>query len=325
VPAEAVHPKIELHVHLEGTIAPATLLEMARANGVELPAEDENGIAELYRFRDIAHFVEVWKATTNVPRRREDFARIALDHARRAAAHGAVYIEAIFSPAERIARGVDPDAIFGGYCDGAELAAERHGVELRLTPDLYRGLDPGAAVDVARHAVRFRDRGVVALGIGGDESAAPASDYAEAFAIARAGGLGSVPHAGETAGPESIREALDVLRADRIRHGITAARDPGLMAELAERRIVLDVCPTANVRLGAVESIEQHPLPELVAAGVLCSISTDDPAMFGTDLTAEYELAARLGVGAEAAFAAGLAGALCDEGTRAALARLTAG
>jgi aminodeoxyfutalosine deaminase len=136
------------------------------------------------------------------------------------------------------------------------------------------------------------------------------------FAAAKAEGLGSVPHAGEVAGPESVRGALDALQADRIRHGFRAIEDPGLVAELAERQIVLDVSPVSNARTGAVPSLAEHPLPRLVEAGVRCSISTDDPAMFDTDLTREYEAARSIGVDPRAAFEAGITGALCDEETR---------
>src|SRR5207248_3871576 len=134
----------------------------------------------------------------------------------------------------------------------------------------------------------------------------PLAPYAKAVEIARDGGLGFVPHAGEAAGPESIREALD-LGAHRIRHGIRAVDDPQLLAELVERQIVLDVCPTSNLRTGLVADLSVHPLPALRAAGVLCSISTDDPVMFGTDLGREYEIAAQFGVGAADAYRAGLA------------------
>ncbi len=312
-------PKIELHVHLEGTVRPATLLKLARRNDQPLPVSSPEGLAELYRFKDFSNFVTVWKLTTNVMRTRADFTQVVLDYAAEAAAHGAVYVEGIFSPGERIARGVDPDAIFSGYCEGAERASEEHGVRVRLAVDLYRGLPLDLAAEVARHASRYRERGVLGFGLGGDETAAPTADYAAAFAIAREGGLASVPHAGETVGPASVREALDVLGADRIRHGIRAADDPALTAELAERGIVLDVCPTSNLATGAVASIEDHPLPKLMAAGVACSISTDDPAIFDTDLNTEYELAATLGVSARAAYAAGIAGALCGEELKAGL------
>ncbi len=132
----------------------------------------------------------------------------------------------------------------------------------------------------------------------------------------RAEDLGSVPHAGEVAGPASIRGALDALGADRIRHGIRAVEDPDLLDELAERRIVLDVCPVSNVRTGAVPSLADHPLPQLLEAGVLCSINTDDPAMFDTDLTREYQAAASIGATPRSAYEAGVAGALCDDETR---------
>jgi hypothetical protein len=151
---------------------------------------------------------------------------------------------------------------------------------------------------------RARDRGVVGLGLGGRERGNPAEPYRRAFKIARDGGLGVVPHVGEAAGPESIREVLTMSPA-RIRHGIRAVEDPDLLAEIVERRIVLDVCPTSNLRLRGVPNLAAHPLPALRAAGVLCSISTDDPAMFGTDLGHEYAIAATLGVSAEDAYPVG--------------------
>ncbi len=179
-----------------------------------------------------------------------------------------------------------------------------------------RGLPLEAAEQTAVHAVAYADRGVVGLGLGGSEADHPPELYARAFAIARDGGLGSVPHAGEVAGPVSIRGALDALGADRIRHGIRAIDDPGLLRELADRGVVLDVCPISNVRTGAVAALAEHLLPDLVAAGVACSVSTDDPAMFGTDLSAEYAAAIELGVTPRDCFAAGVTGALCDEQTR---------
>ncbi len=309
-------PKIELHVHLEGTVRPGTLLDLARRNDLPLPADTVEELAELYRFSDLDHFIEVWIMTTNVLRTRDDFRRIVVDYAAEAARFGAVYIEGIFSPAERMARGVECDEIFAGYCEGAEQAWSEHGVRVRLTPDIHRGATAEEACDVARHAVSHREQGVVGLGLGGHEARCPNETYTRAFEIARAGGLGSVPHAGETAGPDSIRSALDTLGASRIRHGIRAVDDPALVAELIEREVVLDVCPTSNVATGAVASLHEHPLPRLAAAGVACSISTDDPAMFGIDLGREYETAETLGVTPGAAYRAGVKGALCDEQTR---------
>jgi aminodeoxyfutalosine deaminase len=303
-------------------VRPDTLLEIARRNDYALPADSVEGLAPLYEYRDFAHFIEVWILTTNALHTRDDFRQVVVDYAEEAASHGAVYLEAIFSPAERVARGVSWDDLFDGYCDGAEEARELHGVEIRLTPDIFRGATEEQAEQVVRYSVAYRDRGVVAVGLGGLEADFPPEPYARFFEQAKAEGLGSVPHAGEVAGPESIRGALEALHADRLRHGIRAVEDPALVEELREREIVLDVCPISNVRTGAVPSLEEHPLKDLAAAGIRCTVNTDDPAMFDTDLTREHEAARALGVDARSAYEAGLAGALCDDRTRERLRRI---
>jgi len=309
-------PKIELHVHLEGTVRPETLLEIACRNEYALPADTVEGLAALYEYRDFAHFVEVWILTTHALRTADDFRRVVVDYAAEAASHGAVYIEGIFSPAERVRRGVSWDEIFSGYCDGAQQAEELHGVTVRLTPDIFRSATLEEAEAVVRHSAAYRKRGIVAVGLGGREAEYPPEPYEGPFALARAEGLGSVPHAGEHAGAASVRGALETLGADRLRHGIRAVEDDGLVRELADRGTVLDVCPISNLRTGAVRSLAEHPLPKLVAAGVRCSISTDDPAMFDTDLTRDYEAAGTLGVDPRSAYEAGVEGALCDAATR---------
>ena len=316
---EAMYPKIELHVHLEGTVRPRTLIELARRNGIALPAETAEEIEQLYRFTDLTHFIDVWFLVTAALQTADDFRRITVDYAEEAGRQGAVYIEGIFAPTVPARNGVQLDALFEGYCDGVQEARERLGVEIRLTPDLNRTSPPDEAADIVRRAIACRERGVVGIGLGGIEAQAPPEQFAEAFRLAREGGLGSVPHAGEVVGPESIWGALDALQADRIRHGIRAVEDAALMQELADRGTVLDVCPTANVCVGAVPSYDRHPLPEMVAAGLRCSLSTDDPAMFGTDLTSEYAEACARGLSPQEFYEVGVEGALCDEPTRAAL------
>ena len=311
-------PKIELHVHLEGTVRADTLREIARRNDYALPEDLES----LYRFRDFRHFIEVWILTTNALQTVDDFRRMVVDYAAEAASHGAVYLEGIFSPAERVRRGVPWQVAFEGVCDGAQEARELHGVEVRLTPDIPRGFTQQEARATVDWSARFRDRGVVAVGLGGLEAEYPPEPYEEVFAHARSLGLGSVPHAGEVAGAASVRGALEALGADRLRHGIRAEEDPGLVRELAGRGTVLDVCPLSNLRTGAVASLEEHPLPRLVAAGVRCSISTDDPAMFDTDLSRDYEAATSFGLSPRSFYEAGVAGALCDDETRARLQRI---
>ncbi|MGZ4282292.1 MAG: adenosine deaminase [Gaiellaceae bacterium] len=310
------YPKIELHVHLEGTVRPRALLEIARRNDYALPVETEEELQALYDFRDFAHFIDVWILTTNALRTADDFRQVVTDYAREAASHGAVYVEGIFSPAERVRRGVPWEEIFDGYCDGAQEARELHGVEVRLTPDIVRGFPLDEAEEVVHWSARYRDRGILGVGLGGLEAEFPPEPYEPVFALAHELGLASVPHAGEVAGPSSVRGALEQLGADRIRHGVRVVDDPGLLREVADRRIVLDVCPISNLRTRAVASLAEHPLPQLVAAGARCSISTDDPAMFGTDLSRDCEAAVSLGLDPEDIYDAGLEGALCGDETK---------
>jgi aminodeoxyfutalosine deaminase len=314
--APSPFPKIELHVHLEATVRPETLLEIARRNDFPLPADTVEGVRELYRYRDFDHFIEVWILTTNALRTEEDFRQVVVDYAAEAARHGAVYIEGIFSPIERTWRGVSWDALFSGYCDGAQEARELHGVEVLLTPDITRGAPVEDGFDLVRQAVPYRERGIVGIGLGGEEARFPPEKFADVFTLVREEGFASVPHAGEVVGPASIRGALDALHADRIRHGIRAVDDPSLMEELAERQVVLDVTPISNLRTGVVKSLAEHPLPELVAAGIPCTVSTDDPEMFDTDLTREYEAALSLAVDPKALYDAAVRGALCTDETR---------
>jgi aminodeoxyfutalosine deaminase len=314
-------PKIELHVHFEGTVRPATLLEIARRNGYALPVETVDGVASLYEFADFTGFLRAFELVAGALQHADDFRRVVVEYAEAAARHGAVYIEGIFTPG--LWRGLDTDEVFSGYCDGADEARERHAVDVRLTPDIPRVYSVEEADLVVDYALKYQERGVVGVGLAGEESHAP-ERYAPVFARARDGGLASLPHAGEHVGTASIRGALDALGAHRLRHGIRAIEDPVLVRELADRGIVLDVCPISNVRTGAVASLDEHPLPELAAAGVLCSISTDDPAMFDTDLTREYEAVAALGLDPRAIYDAGVAGAGCDEPGRRRLAELGA-
>lgn len=316
------YPKIELHVHLEGTVRARTLLEIARRNDYALPADTVEGLAELYRFTDFRHFIDVWILTTNALRTEEDYRQMVVDYAAEAAAHGAVYLEGIFSPAERVRHGCSWEEVFEGVCNGAQEARELHAVEIRLTPDIPRGFTQEEALATVEWSARYRERGIVGVGLGGLEAEFPPEPYEQVFRHAKSLGLGSVPHAGEVAGAASVRGALEALGADRLRHGIRAAEDPGLVRELAGRGTVLDVCPLSNLRTGAVASLAEHPLPHLAAAGVRCSISTDDPAMFDTDLSRDYEAATSFGLDPRSFYEAGVAGALCDEVTRARLRRI---
>ena len=312
-------PKVELHVHLEATVQPETLLEIARRNDFALPADTPEGIRDLYRYRNFDHFIEVWILTTNALQTTDDFRQVVVDYAAEAKKHGAVYVEGIFSPIERTWRGVAWDDLFSGYCDGAQEAKELHGVEVLLTPDVTRAAPVEDGFELVRRAARYKEREIVGIGLGGEEALYPPEKFTDVFALVREEGFGSVPHAGEVAGPESVRGAVDALHADRVRHGIRAIEDPALVEELAERRVVLDVTPLSNLRTGVVPSLGEHPLPELIAAGIPCTVSTDDPEMFDTDLTREYEAVLSIGIDPKTLYEAGVEGALCSDETRARL------
>ena len=245
---DVTYPKIELHVHLEGTVRPETLLEIARRNDYALPCDTVEELAALYEFRDFAHFIEVWILTTNALQRDDDFRQVVVDYAargrraRRRLPRGHLLAERARPPRRRLGR--DLQRLLRRRAGGPRA----HGVEMRLTPDIIRGFPLEEARDGRSRWRKYRDRGVVGIGLGGLEAQFPPEPYEPAFALARAEGLASVPHAGEVAGPASVRGALDALGADRIRHGIRAVEDPGLVRELAGRAIVLDVCPISNLR-----------------------------------------------------------------------------
>ena len=201
---------------------------------------------------------------------------------------------------------------------------ETVGIALRLTPEWPRGYSVEDAATTVRWAAAYRERGVVGVGVSGIEKAHSVAPYEHVFASARGAGLAVVPHAGEHAGAWSVRECLELLAPRRIRHGIRAVDDPSLIAELAATGIVLDVCLTSNVRTGATSALAAHPLPRLLEAGVACSISTDDPAFFDTDLRHEHCIASRFGLRPRMLYEVGVRGAACDPATRAWLAEVGA-
>jgi aminodeoxyfutalosine deaminase len=316
VAAAAPYPKIELHVHLEATVRPARLLEIARRNDVRLPAKTEAGLARFCRFQDFDHFIRVWIRTTKALRRERDFHQVVVDYAADLAAQGCVYAEALFSPSEPMVRGTPWQESFEGYCSGADEAREVHGVDIRFTPDITRDFPVEIAEHLVDWAVKYRERGVVGISLGGSEHRYPPELFARPFALAREGGLKAAPHAGEVAGPASVRGALDVLHADRLRHGVRAVEDPALLAEIAARGVVCDVTPTSNVLLGVAPSLAGHPLPRMLAAGVKCSISSDDPVLMGTSLSHDCAAAVGLGHTPQGMFEHALGGVFCDTVTK---------
>jgi adenosine deaminase len=286
-----VLPKAELHVHLEGSIRPITLLTLAQRNNVDLGCANEAEVIELFRFRDFRHFMDLYGACTYALRHPEDFALVTEELGSYAAQEGIRYLEVTFTPGTHYRfKGIPFDEMMGAIASGAKTSRRDFGVEMRFILDHVRGFPLEACYQTAEWCVQGRNQGVVALGLAGYEPERPASLYADAIHWAQEQGVPFVPHAGEAVGPEGIWDALK-FNPTRIGHGFRAADDPALISYLREHGIVLEVCPTSNVCTGSVSSLDAHPLRRLWDAGVAVTINTDDPPMFNTTLVNEYRLA----------------------------------
>jgi aminodeoxyfutalosine deaminase len=290
-------PKAELHVHLEGAVLPETLLRLSKKHGVDLPAKDLDGIREFYTFKDFDHFVRVYMKINDCLVTPEDVGLITEELGNEAARQNIRYLEVTISPGTLVyIHGMTFDEILEQINAGAERARVNHGVQMRWVLDVIRDMPPHIREAGARFAISAMDRGIVALGLGGTEAKFPPEQFTDLFDLAREAGLPSVPHAGETAGPESIWNALKLLDAVRIGHGVRAIEDPALMAYLAEHQIPLEVSPTSNICIGVFDSWEDHPIRKFYDAGIPVMINSDDPPMFNTTLTQEYrELVNRFG------------------------------
>jgi adenosine deaminase len=283
-------PKVELHVHLEGAIRPETLLELARRNHVALPADTVAGLRKWYTFTDFPHFVEIYLALSSCLRTPEDIELIAREFLAGQAEQNIRYSEVTYTAFTHYAhRKIAFREQLAAINRARAWAAAELGVTMGLVIDISRDQPAETGLQVADWAIEGMGQGVVALGLGGPEVGHPPEKFRAAFARARAAGLPSVPHAGETVGPASIWGALGALDAARIGHGVRCLEDTALVAELRDRQIPLEVCPTSNVCLGVARSMAAHPLPRLLAEGLYVTINSDDPPMFNTSLTAEYQ------------------------------------
>ncbi len=289
-------PKAELHVHLEGAIQPATLLILAQRNGVELPAQTVAELQNWFTFRDFNHFIDIYFDISNCLRTAEDYELIAYEFGANMARQNVRYAEVTFSPStHQFALGVPYDTFFSGLNRGRERARTDFGVEMRWVFDIVRNIEDETrnhmlADYTTSVAIEGKYDGVVALGLGGAEVGYPPENFVRWFDKARAAGLHSTPHAGETVGPTSVWGALKTLGAERIGHGVRAIEDPALVAYLAGNHIPLEVCPTSNIKLGVYADYADHPLPRLHLAGVPVTVNSDDPPLFNTTLNTEFGL-----------------------------------
>ncbi|MEO6913010.1 MAG: adenosine deaminase [Candidatus Baltobacteraceae bacterium] len=305
-------PKVQLHCHLEGTLRAATFLALASKNGVStvyeppfdmtktpnatasdakqgqsdgLPAPDRH-LHEVYRFADFKEFLLTFAAVSRSLKEPEDYARLAAEYAEDAIEQHVMYAEVFISPS--VWRFFHPELDLREAVSAIRSAFDAKQIEVRLICDLTRNFGVESAMQTAQLACTLTDLGVIGIGLGGDEARFPAELFVEPFALARANGLHTVAHAGEAAGAQSVRNAVEILKAERIGHGVRALEDPSVIDLLAHRRIPLEICPTSNFLTGAASRDLPHPLLALDAAGVIVTIDADDPALFCSSLVDEY-------------------------------------
>ncbi|MGH2893575.1 MAG: adenosine deaminase [Solirubrobacteraceae bacterium] len=286
--------KVELHVHLEGTATPELVQRLADRNEMPLPERllNEHG---RFHYGDFLDFLRTYDVAASVIRTAEDYRDIAYEYLRDCAAEGAIYVELTASPDHARLVGLSDEEHLDGIARGIDDARRLHGIEGRILISAVRNFGVEQALAVARYAAAETHPYVVGFSMAGDEANFPIRDFAEAYAIAAEAGLGCTVHAGEWAGPDSVRAAL-TLPVTRIDHGVRAIEDASLVTELASRQIVLDTCPTSNVVLGVFPGFDEHPLPRLRDAGVRLTLGSDDPPYFGATIGGEYRVCSeRLG------------------------------
>jgi aminodeoxyfutalosine deaminase len=296
----AALPKAELHLHLEGSIRPATVCALTARHGAPVT---EAEVRRRYDYPDFLEFLESFKWVTSFLREPQDYALIAQDLGEQLLAQGVVYAEVTLSIGIMLLRKQDPQANFVAMLEATEPFVKR-GLRINWVFDAVRQFGAEAAMRVVEAAQRCDSKAIVAFGIGGDELSIPTAEFRAVYDKAGEIGLRRLMHAGEVGGPEKIREAIELLGAERIGHGIAAIADPDLMDLLADRRIPLEICPQSNIRSGALArllarenpQIEDHPMAQLFRHGIPVVLSTDDPAMFHTTLLEEYDNARRMGL-----------------------------
>jgi adenosine deaminase len=290
-----VIPKAELHVHLEGTAPPSLVRRLAERKGMKLP-EGLFRDDDTFAWRDFLDFLNTYDMAASVMRTPEDYREVTYEYLASCAREGCVYVELNASPGHADLVGLTDADHFGGIAAGIDGARRDFGIEARIIALMVRNHGVESAEAIARRLADDRHPYVVGLNLGGDEAGFPPGQFARAYEIAAGSGLGCTVHAGEHAGAESVREAL-TLPITRISHGVRAIEDPALVAELAERGTILEVCPTSNVATGVFGSYDSHPLGALRSAGVRVTLGSDDPPYFGCSIGSEYAVAReRLGV-----------------------------
>ena len=284
-------PKIELHVHLEGSLTPDRLRRLADKYQTELHDERHNGIDEVYAFQTFQEFLQAYRVCCQHLKQPEDYAQVAADLFRQLAEQRCVYVEVIMTPSICTRFGLPAVEVIEALLEQA-AGASRSGLQVRWIFDTVRQWGPDHSWQTLEWALQYRQRGVVAISIGGDESSQPASLFREIFESAEKQGLHRTAHAGEICGARSVWLAIEELRAERIGHGVRALEDSQLVEYLARAGIALDVSITSNLKTGAVDRERQHPIEEIARRGLPFTLNSDDPGLFQTTLLREWEVAA---------------------------------
>ncbi|HXO39321.1 MAG TPA: adenosine deaminase [Candidatus Acidoferrum sp.] len=296
-------PKAELHLHLEGSVDPPTLVELSRRYNTPLPTENnrydvagsgdvltEDDVRRLYSYKDFNGFLMAFKSVTERLRSPEDYELVTYRLMQKLRQQNVVHAEVYVSVGVIRWRGQPVEPIFEGLERGRERGQRDFGVSLLWIFDAVRHFGPEAAGEVFDLAARLRERNVVGIGIGGDEARGPAEGFRDLYKKAADNGLRLTAHAGETTGPESVWGALNI-GAERIGHGLSAASDPELMEVMAQKQVPVEMCIPSNLRTGACKELQEHPVKKFFDGGLMVTLSTDDPAMFQTSLNKEYEIA----------------------------------
>ena len=273
-------PKAELHVHLEGTLEPEMVFFLAKKHGVKLRFPTATALRQAYRFQDLQSFLDLYEEGAGVLREQEDFHQLALAYMDRIAREGVWHVEPFFDPQIHTARGVEIGDVVEGVLSGLREGEKKHGISWRLIPSFLRHLTEADAMRTFQELLPYRNH-FAAVGLDSSEKGNPPGKFERVFAQVREAGLKVVAHAGEEGPATYIREAIEKLKAVRIDHGVRCVEDPDLVKELARKQIPLTVCPLSNIKLCVFKKLSEHPLKELLHAGVNVTVNSDDPAFFG--------------------------------------------
>jgi adenosine deaminase len=284
-------PKAELHIHIEGSLEPELMFELARRNRIEIPFASVEEVRAAYSFSNLQDFLDIYYRGADVLRTEGDFRDLAAAYFDRAAADSVAHAEIFFDPQTHTDRGIEFGVAVRGLLAGMDDARARHGITSKLILCFLRHLDEAAAFETLRQAEPWLEH-IAAVGLDSSEVGHPPEKFARVFAAAAERGLKRVAHAGEEGPPEYVWEALDLLHVDRIDHGNRSMEDPALVERLARERMVLTVCPLSNLKLCVVRDMAEHPVDRMLAAGLKVTLNSDDPAYFGGHINANYRAAA---------------------------------